>query len=246
MSEIKTSLIFPAKSRIDLLENLFEKTIDRAKNPDSIEYCIAYDYDDLCLKEELLKKQEKFNVQLLEVNISKDDKTKNIHKLYYAPLSQIAKGKYILSGGNDIELVTDKWDDLLENEAENFLSDKPDRLLYVLTNHGALPAGNHQTSTGFPIFSREHCQTVGTTVVKEPTSWAADQIIYEIYLALCQPRILKMPNFHVKHWSIHTGLRHWDDVSDGLCTSVVSCSHEERQWYINRLNERIMNPNGNS
>lgn len=240
MSDIKISLIFPARSRIDLLDAIFDKTMSRAKYPDTIEYCVGIDHNDDSLREALVDKCNRFNVQLLVSPNDVNDKNKNIHSSYYAPLSQMAKGKYVWGIGNDVEVTTENWDEILEAEIEAFLADKPDRLLYGFINHGTLNPGNMQNSSGFPVFTKEHCETVGTTVPIEINSWGADREIFEIYNGLCESRMLHLEQkVFVQHWSYHTNSRHSDDVSFGLCTTRTGLSHEERMSYINRLNARI-------
>lgn len=248
---MRISITCPTRGRLKSLDRFIKSAFDMAYEPDKVELLFAYDSDDYETRDFFLETW-KPNIKVIEVPITEEDVREglNIHQRYFNPLARISRGKYVWGTGNDVEFITPNYDKIIEEEVENFLIDKPDRLVYVVINHDELVSSVPWCA--FPITTIESVMTIGGTMPKEITSWGADRWMWEIYSHLCEPRILNIADkIAVKHWSFHTGRKHGEEevdkgrsigdmVMNRLSTKVLNLNLNQAQNYVNQLNQRII------
>ncbi len=261
MSKFDISVIFPTRGRLPLLEKAVDSIFTKAKYPEKVEISLAYDSDDPETKqkiEELQYAYRGFELNAMEVycNAAMAEAGLNIHEQYFAPLARNAKSEIVWETGNDVVFMTPDWDDILKIHVDEFLNKHPDRLMYCKINHDS----KVKTAFGFccfPVVSAAHIQVCGCGVPKEITSWNADLFLWQIYQSLCESRELDLSDkIEVQHLSYHSQRYHegkevkpedvqpteWrgDDISYRLRTNVRELTQEQFAWYVNRLNERIL------
>jgi hypothetical protein len=252
---IEFSVTAPTRKRLKYLHKLVESVFGLAKNPDSVELILMYDSDDPETEDYIKLRKEKLpNIVGNCVQITPEMRQQglNIHDLFFNPAARMARGKYVWGTGNDVEVMTQNWDEILSYEIEEFLSDKPDRLCYTVINHDDLTTPLITGACTFPVFSKEHVDTIGGTMPNEITSWGADQAMFEIYKGLIRNRILNISDrIFVWHHSFHTGRTHreeeskdksgteGDSIAYSLSTEVQFITEPQAIQYINKLNNRI-------
>lgn len=178
---MRLTITCPTRSRLSSVERFIQSAFDLAADPDNIELIFSHDSDDPETEE--FFKQEKYrrdNIIVRNVPMTPEIEAEgiNIHDLYFNPSARMARGNYVWGTGNDVEFVTPEYDLILEEEIENFLVDKPDRLVYVVINHDALVSDIKWCA--FPVTTKESVETIGGTMPNEITSWGADKAMWYI------------------------------------------------------------------
>lgn len=236
---VKFSIIFPTRNRANLLSTCLHSFVNLCKNPNNIEYIISIDYGDNLSFAVLNKIRDKLNINL---HIRKVVRTKNIHVDYFNPSAIMAVGKYVWGINDDVEITAQNWDIILEEEIEQFLLDKPDRLCYVKINHDILTLNREQEACAFPVFTKEHVNAIGGTMPSQITSSGADYECWLIYKNLIENRILDLSDkIFVLHHSHHTGRTPRDIINKRLDQSVNRLRQHERDEYIHALDKCIRN-----
>jgi hypothetical protein len=140
---------------------------------------------------------------------------------------------------DDTEILTKDWDVLLEERAEKFLLDKPDRIAYIHINDGT-KAGLHEFCC-FPILTKEVRDTMGGILPKEINSWGADIALFNLFKSLSSPRICDAYDLKVAHKCHHNNTIPRDAVNIHIenISHNMDLSHEDMLRYIKNLNSQI-------
>jgi hypothetical protein len=257
---MKIAIIIPTRSRIKSLDRGINTAFNMASDPKNVAVFLMYDSDDQETKrfiENKTKENPDWNIYSKEVYIDDEIVKKgiNIHDRYFNPGARWAVElgyKYIWPTGNDVEYCTKNYDLIIENKVEKFLSDKPDRVVYVAVDADNDAMRAKVDFCPFHIFTKEVVETWGYVQINEITSWGADSACYQIMKQVAGgSRLLAVPEVSIKHWSYHTGRKHGEqEVDDGsgangdsisyrLSTKVMHLTAKQHLWYVRQLEDRI-------
>jgi len=128
--------------------------------------------------------------------------------------SRISKGNFIFILNDDVLFKTSEWDRKSLNKLNSYLSDKPDRIVYGLTDDGMdqLRVQQKLEYTGFPIISRESLNALGYAMHPSFSSWGADIDLFSVYSSISRVCDLKSEVLAF-HLSPHTNTRETDEIN---------------------------------
>lgn len=242
---MKFSLLLASRERLDLLVNMLDSLLFTTVDCSLIEVLIGIDSDD---KTYDIKKLEK---KYSEINLKFFVRERSIwmHRDYINWLYKYSSGKYIIVLNDDTVFESLDWDVTGFKCLENYLSDKPDGIVYGFTeNH----SGSDMLCT-FPLISRKAADVLGWVLPNERTSWGGDHDLYGIFTHKLVDRKLYVPDISIGHISIHTGKRERDEISYEIERSwmpshniYIPINHYAekvssyiREFYSNRKNKNL-------
>lgn len=235
-SNILFSLVIPTRNRPVLLYNCLYSFFSKAYNYQTVEAVLLCDFDDPTMRNfDNLVLNNDWNVKIVFQRRS--------HKMirdYNNYGTQCTVGKYIWQLNDDYEMLTDKWDDVLNRKINEFLADKPDRIMYVHVDDGTHTAQGRSKQVGCccPLLSKESVDIQNCHMPSEIDMWGADIWLYWIYTKLPQNRILNVEeNVKVLHHCRHSGLAEPDDTARHVerVSRKGDLTSEEMNRYINLL-----------
>src|SRR3954468_16520159 len=154
------SLIFATRGRDDLLEGLFESLSQTTAVPASIEVIPVIDDDDV----ETHQSIERLSALLPGFNISFRSRPRSnmLNEDYINWAARSSIGRFIFILNDDVLFKTEQWDRKSFTKLNSYLLDKPDGVVYGLTDDGMdqLRVQQKLQYTGFPIISRESLQAL--------------------------------------------------------------------------------------
>ena len=241
------SFIIPTRGRIPSLERCLKSIYDLADNPSLIECVLIYDDDDDETEKYLPIIQSTYSNIIIKKFCLDGRKRQTISNCQFRvnPAARESQGKYVWVWGNDIEMKTQSYDTIIETEAELFLKDKPDRLLYLGTNNDE--SGKFAPPSGvscFPVSTRESVNAMGCLFPEEIYHYGADLELYYIYKGLTSNRIIDLSNtIMLWHWSQYTGRATIDQITLDAPIGLNTLSIVQRKAYIDKLNKYLENMN---
>lgn len=215
------SLFLPTRGRKKLLTELLTSLKETVVG--EVEVLIALDTDDKSPELHIYPNTRYFRVKRSD-NFSRD---------YYNYLASKSRGKYLVGINDDCEFLTYGWDVKSEEEIEEFLKDKPDRLLY-----GIFDTLDGSEIAWFPVMTRETYETLGYYCNELFPTNGADRNLKKVFTI---PRQLKLSS-QVLH------KQHKDELSMRICDisnkfSMLDHSdydkiHKHYEKLINRIKEK--------
>lgn len=244
-SNINFSLIVPTRNRFELLKNNMPTFFKLAKHPTQVEIILIVDFDDPSIQDVLSLLTGLPNTYLICQH-----RTSYLIKDYNNKGSQFSTGKYIWILNDECEMTTNHWDEILTKKIENFLQDKPDRILYTLINDDThYSAGVHHVSgCCFPVLTKEAVDCLNGIMPPEINAHGADYAIYHIFKAAMHPRTLDcfevalIDHSSNNHFGSYKNKRKEPDKTqtDINCfSSKTQLTKEEYNYYINLINKEI-------
>lgn len=235
------SIIFPARSRIKLTEELLLSIENRTKNKHLIEVIGVCDHDDsetISLFQEIAPKlsyEFKFISKRFRILL-------DLPNDYYCPALDLSEGSYfkwIL--GNDCLIETQDWDLELEKiiSSASFQSDFVSNKYYYISisddthwrGDARLRAGDYAECCCFPIVSSNYCLDLNEFYPRELPTWGGDTKLFTLAKDSGKFTIL---DYHSKisilHRSYHNKSWEQDKISNRMAnfhvdkTSVVNDS----------------------
>lgn len=236
------SIIVPTRSRLERLAVLIESVFSKAKYPDLVQLVLVYDNDDTETRD-FLKIGAGF-IKPENLVILNRDRTSNLNNDYLNYAAKHTTGKFIWGLGNDNEIIVENWDEILLNKCEEFLQNKPGRILYGYVADDIHNTGDVMTVGGccFPLISRESYEALGWFFPPQITKWGADHWLWIIYKSLEENRILDLrDDVKVLHYCHHNGSAPRDEVNMEMerGSHVNWLSNNDIQHSAGLLNERM-------
>ena len=220
----KTAIIISSRQRYSLLGSCLESIRDNSK--DNVEVYIGCDSDDV----ETLEVAKKYKVTAVV-----GEPSNNRH---YSLLNPIARGvdcDYIFTLNDDTTINTKNFGSVIEETIEEFLQDKPDRIVYGRLQEswpGAPdPKVGMEKQIGFkyacyPVMTKETINCLGFVMPNEIPDCGADIELGRIFNTLkcsnivpCQVRYLDIPVDVHDHIGARPPREPWDFRSPGLAPS---------------------------
>jgi hypothetical protein len=215
---------------------LFESLVATTANPSKIEIIAVVDEDDKITIEEC--SSIKSIVKDFHCKFVFRQRSPHLNEDYINFAARQAMGKFIFVLNDDVIFKVPEWDIKANDKLENFLSDKPDRIVYGLSDDGMSNVRQNQKGmeySGFPIISREAIQTLGYAMHPKFNSWSADIHLYPIYNSVGRVCNLRQ-EVCAYHNSHHTGMRERDHINDHVQSiNNNGPGHQENISDINKL-----------
>src|SRR5579859_7547389 len=153
ITDIKISLIIPTRNRFSLLQNCIRSFFEKATSQSVVEAIMVCDFDDCTVRNmDEIALTNNWNLKMVFQRQSN-----MIIRDYNNYGSQCSTGKFIWILNDECEMVTKNWDEILCDKCEEFLVDKPDRIVYVKIDDSTHTSWRREDELGccFPILSRE-------------------------------------------------------------------------------------------
>jgi glycosyltransferase involved in cell wall biosynthesis len=202
---MKFSLILASRERIPLLKGLLESLVKTTRSIDQIEVLAVFDDDDYLSKSEISVLEETYKF----FKSFSRPRSEWMHKDYINWIIPKSTGRYCIVLNDDTQFVNPFWDELAWNKLEEYLSDKPDGIVYGFTDTFT----KDSTLCCFPLISRKAIDSVGFMLPNERKNWAADRDVFNLYTHPLVNRKLDLPEVKIKHISYHSGARQRDAIS---------------------------------
>lgn len=206
------SLIFATRSRIDLLEGLFKSLAATTTVPSLVEVMPIIDDDDFQTHESVGKLTRM--LPNFRVSFKSRPRSKMLNEDYINWGARHSNGKYIFILNDDVIFKIPNWDRLSFEKLNSYLADKPDGVVYGLTDDGMdqLRVEQKLQYTGFPIISRESLEALGYAMHPSFSSWGADIDLFSVYEGVDRICDLKSEVLAF-HLSPHTNTRETDEIN---------------------------------
>ncbi len=209
------TIVCPTKSRTDMLKDTMKSIRDTAADFDNFEIIVVGNYEDMETQNALSSWWNDFRT--MDASFILRDEGQNLSDDYYnwvffdkAPIKPRGRVFWII--GNDVIFLTDGWDEIAKREIEEYLSNKPDRILYTFPEDISKNKPKLGYEWGwFPMITREAAKTVGFFMPKEYPSWGADTVLARLYNNPKVNRSLKL-SIKLDHISYHAYNMEKDDI----------------------------------
>jgi len=210
---MRFSLLLASRGRLDLLKNMLDSICKQTKRHDLVEVLIAIDSDDPTYN----IKQLETDYCSINLKLFVRERSEWMHRDYINWLYPNCSGKYIIVLNDDTIFSKDSWDLKGWDSLEQYVSGKPDGVVYGFTE-----TGTGSTLCTFPLFSRNAIDALGWVLPNERKNWGADHDVYAIYSHPLVNRMLYLPEISIHHISVHTGRRGRDEISYSIERSFMS------------------------
>ena len=126
---MKFSILLNTRNRVRYLENLLYSLTTKTKNLQDIEILVNYDDDDSASHSFA---ENKFN---LNIKFFKNPRPYSLHSTINLMAKQ-SKGKYLIGVNDDIEFITEGWDEIILKKIESFKIENKikDDIIYCKTS----------------------------------------------------------------------------------------------------------------
>jgi hypothetical protein len=231
-TDIDFSLIIPSRGRVRLLTNCLNSFFKKAKNKENVEAIVLADYDDKSMRD-----FEQY-ISIGNIKVVFQNRSVKMIKDYNNYGTQCSTGKYVWIMNDDYEMVTNNWDEIMFNKAESFLSNKPDRIIYIQVDDSTHTKWGKADELGCccPILSKESVDVQNGIMPSEIDMWGADIWLYRIFKKLPQNRVLNLiDNIKVLHHCRHNNTMPVDETAINVQNISVKAglSDEEVNKYVN-------------
>ncbi|MEK6882889.1 MAG: glycosyltransferase, partial [Nanoarchaeota archaeon] len=230
------SLIIPTRKRRPLLEQCLRSFAERATAKSSFDFWIVGDIDDAPGS---LFKIEEFieNLGVTQYNILVREQSDFINEDYYNWAARQCKGEILFPINDDVQMITDGWDDLLLKIHNN----EKDKSYYIRFDDNT--HWPHNKACCFPPISRKLFNILDRIFPKEIAAGGADSQFYEIIRNLDRNIIIDTPNLKILHHCSHNKTRGKDEINSLNSARGAKFKGElnfiELNWYIQKYNEVI-------
>jgi len=115
------SVLLPTRKRVGMVEKSLSMLLDRARHPEQIEICIAYDDDDQQSQDYFTSEKWKNFCQHYQIFDSVHQVPRwgyvELH-LYLNYLSRYSRGEWLFFWGDDVLMETQNWDDHVREQGD--------------------------------------------------------------------------------------------------------------------------------
>ena len=208
------SILIPTRTRIPLLANLLSSIFQTTKEQSLVEVLIVYDLDDIGTINVIQQFEEQY--KYIHVKFYGKERSIAINKDYYNWLAvNHAKGDYVLAVNDDCLFLKSGWDVLGVAKLKEYLQDKPDGVVYGLTEDNEYEPTRAKTQffSCFPLVSLKAVQVLGGIFDDEFHRDGADWAIFPVYFHF--QRVIDLRDcIVIQHISVRSKRRQWDALDD--------------------------------
>ncbi len=193
------TLILNSRGRVSLLKKLFDSIIFTTKDLSRIEIIITIDDDDTSTIEYLAAAPIK---ERCKVTVICGPRIKNIN-ISFNHMATIAVGRYIFNLNDDVEFLTENWDEIVLNQIVDFkkYNDIEDDIIYGYTQDTSIDHSSAEYAS-FPIISKQACDVIGMFMHPEFVGLGADAVIWRTFDGVKRVVKLHVALDHVLHNSL--------------------------------------------
>ena len=149
------SVLIPSRNRLTMLEENTKRLLDLAANPENMEILVVADPDDPAT----IAFSPDYPCPVHVFTVSERLGYAGLHT-YYNTLAEKAAGDWLMIYGDDVQMRTEGWDEIIEDHMPN--------LLFMGHN-------DHSWANVFPIVPRSWYETLGHLSLLPPVdSWVQD------------------------------------------------------------------------
>ncbi len=230
------SIVLASRSRVGLLRNLLESIKKTTADISNVEVFVGIDDDDAATHAAAITLKQTYDF----VKFESRKRSRKLNRDYLNWLiTDHSKGKYIIVVNDDTEFITKDWDNIFRRKLKDYLSDKPDGIVYGFIKDGL----THRYGLGyccFPLISKAGVEATGIGMPPECAAWNADVILWRIYVRV--ERVCDLSEVEILHLSRHNGTRECDEIN----LHVQELSKEpdviDINVYVNKLKKAMLTP----
>jgi hypothetical protein len=238
------SILVPSRERLFEARRLVQSIKDTTYNPATIEVLFALDNDHQPTINNVIQLQTEYPE--LNIKYFLRDRSEFINGDYYDWLAGKAEGRFLWISADDLIFLVKDWDIIIKNKLEEYLKDKPDKLLCasILDNTPAPgePPGDKREFPCFPLFTREVLDVLGFILPPQLPTWGADRYIYSLFTKI--DRLCWIHDqCYLNHASYHTLAGPADSISERvgeLCakwaTIPLHMPHKQEETILRQAN----------
>lgn len=172
------SILLNTRKRTRYLENLLF-SLRKTKKPEEIEVLINYDNDD--------EETHEFAQNIFDLNVRffRNPRPHSLHSTINL-MARASKGKYLIGVNDDIEFMTQDWDDVMINKIQNFKDSRniKDDIIYCKTSCTSVDHDPNLPYGSCPVVSKEAIDAIGFFLYEEFFGLGGDSSIYRVYAAV--------------------------------------------------------------
>lgn len=189
---MKFSILLNTRDRVRYLENLLYSLIVKTKNLQDIEVLVNYDDDDSVSHSFA---QNEFN---LNIKFFKNPRPHSLHSTINL-MAKEAKGQYLIGVNDDIEFITQDWDEIMLNKIECFKTSNKikDDIIYCKTSCTSVDHDPNAPYGSCPVVSKEAIDAIGLFLYEEFVGLGGDSSIYRVYAAV--DRVVDVSEVYFDH-----------------------------------------------
>ncbi len=174
------SILVPTRQRLGQLKRLLTSLVNTIHDYSTVEILLAIDNDDNMTKLGLPQFMSEFNV--LNIQVHYRERSEFTNRDYINWLIQWAKGKYLWACADDLVFTVEKWNVIIKEKMEKYLSLRPDRILLAGVSDDTPPPKRELPNFAcFPLITREAYNFFGYLVPPQLPTWGADYLLYLVY-----------------------------------------------------------------
>lgn len=209
---MRFSIIIHTRGRVKLLEANLQNIKDMTINKDDIEVAVAYDLDDEDTAKEVPRWESEFKG--IHTHFHGRVRSRNMNRDYINWLVRChSSGEFVWAVNDDVLFRTPGWEGIAYNKIQGYLEDKPDKVVYCLTNDGGAKYGG-LGYTAFPMLSRQAIEAYGGFFIDLFPGWHADCACYNVFKSV--DRVLDLTEIMAEHLTYVLGKREKDDINKGM------------------------------
>ena len=189
---MKFSILLNTRNRVRYLENLLYSLTTKTKNLQDIEILVNYDDDDSASHSFA---ENKFN---LNIKFFKNPRPYSLHSTINLMAKQ-SKGKYLIGVNDDIEFITEGWDEIILKKIESFKTENniKDDIIYCKTSCTSVDHDPNVPYGSCPVVSKEAVDAIGLFLYEEFLGLGGDSSIYRVYAAV--DRVVDVSEVYFDH-----------------------------------------------
>lgn len=225
------SIIFPSRSRLDLVKKLLISIEEKTKDKSTIEVISIVDQDDTDTINFFNSISSTLTYDFYYICRKQKENLDLPNDYYDLGLKLRSKSYFTWILGNDCEIKTENWDELLHLGLQqcdrNVCEDIDENNLYYyirisddthwVSDDNVNPL---DSSCCFPLLSSNYCNDLGEFYPKEIPAWSADTCLNFMVMQATNVAILDFTSiFGVNHYSIHNKKSEIDDISKRVAES---------------------------
>jgi hypothetical protein len=149
------SILIPTRKRKEMLKTLLLSIYNTAIEKNQVETLVTYDNDDTITINALSELKE--ICKNYPVKFFSRERHYSINNSYYNEMAKKASGDYLIAVNDDTVFTKNVWDVSAYNKLETYLKDKPDRIVYGVTEDFEVEKSRNETNyfSCFPLLSKE-------------------------------------------------------------------------------------------
>jgi hypothetical protein len=249
------TIIFPSRSRIELVKKLLLSIEEKTYNKEWIEVISICDHDDKETLDLFHEMSSQITYDFKFVSRKQKEKLDLPNDYYDLGLKLASDSYFTWILGNDCEININNWDYNLYGAIYSSIPElfteieKNEKYFYFKINDdthwnekGESLNIHGDESCCFPILSSNYCKDLGEFYPKEIPTWGADTCLFHLVFKSNKVNIVDAINLiGIKHYSMHNKRVEQDEISKRVEIAHKNNKTEDNNdpW-VNNLNE-IMN-----